>query len=333
MNVKWMRCLSGVCIAGAMAILSSGVWADYSEHPDVKVLIEELVSEQEFDREELQQWFAQAEKKQSILDAMSRPAEKTKEWKDYRGIFVTTSGIKKGVNFWRENKDALTRAESEFGVPAEVIVAIIGVETRYGRIMGNFRVIDALSTLAFDYPRRAAFFRKELKHYFVLTRQQQQDPLQLKGSYAGAMGYGQFMPSSFLSYAVDFDGDNKADIWNNPTDAIGSVANYFKQHGWQTGEPVVSRARIAEGYEAELLNNTSRPSVTVEQWQAKGFTPVLDVASDKKAMALKLEGKKGAEFWLGFQNFYVFTRYNRSRLYAMAAYDLSQGIKTEMDAK
>jgi membrane-bound lytic murein transglycosylase B len=210
-------------------------------------------------------------------------------------------------------------------VPAQVIVAIIGVETRYGGNKGSFRVIDALSTLGFDYPPRAAFFRKELKEFFLLAREQKQDPLTLIGSYAGAMGYGQFIPSSYRAYAIDYTNDNFADIWNNATDAIGSVANYFKRHGWKQGQPVIVRTRISDGYDDSILNDSLKPKHTVNSLAEKGYTPVTPLA-EQKANAIRLEGKKGTEFWMGLNNYYVITRYNHSRLYAMSVWQLSQKI-------
>jgi len=289
--------------------------------------MDEMVKAHGFEHQQVQHWFAQAEKKQSILDAIARPAEKTKPWKDYRKIFLTESRTRKGVEFWLRNRDALARAEQTYGVPAEVVVAIIGVETRYGHYTGRYRVIDALSTLAFDYPKRAKFFRKELAQFLLLAREQRQNPLGLKGSYAGAMGYGQFMPSSFRAYAVDFDNDNLADIWANPTDAIGSVANYFHHHGWQAGQPVVVRAQVQKNYDREVVNHSLKPRETLSSLLQKGFRPSADLSPDQLAAAIRLQGQQGVEFWLGLSNFYVITRYNHSRLYAMAVHQLSQEIK------
>lgn len=203
--------------------------------------------------------FAEVQRKQSILDAISRPAERVKPWKDYRPMFITDARIARGVDFWRQHEAVLARAEQEYGVPAQYIVAIIGVETFFGRNTGNYRVIDALSTLGFDYPPRAEFFRKELREFLLLAREEQLDPLTLKGSYAGAMGLPQFMPSSFRNFAVDFDGDGHINIWNNPDDAIGSVASYFKRHGWVPGEGVVSRAWVDGGRADEGLTTGIEP--------------------------------------------------------------------------
>tara|TARA_B100000446_G_scaffold27267_1_gene22450 strand:- start:55216 stop:56259 length:1044 start_codon:yes stop_codon:yes gene_type:complete len=309
-----------------MIVPLNGFAQGYSDNTQTQAFIDEMVAEHEFDRGQLEQWFAQTEKKQSILDAMARPAEKTKTWGQYRNIFVKPGRINKGVEFWQRHESVLARAEDTLGVPAEIIVAIIGVETRYGSNKGSYRVIDALSTLAFDYPKRSKFFTKELRHYLLLTREQERDPLTLKGSYAGAMGYGQFMPSSYRAYARDFDGDGAVDIWDNPEDAIGSVANYFVRHGWKTGQPVVTRARVSKDYDRSIINDSLKPKRTVAALQELGFQPVEVMESEAKATAMKLQGANGAEFWMGMGNFYTITRYNHSRLYAMAVYQLSQEI-------
>ena len=299
----------------------------YEQHASLGAFIDEMSTEHNFSPEELKRWFSSATKKQSILDAISRPAEKTLTWKKYRKIFLTDTRINKGVEFWNNNHAVLQRAEKEFGVPSEIIVAIIGVETLYGKHKGTFRVIDALSTLGFDYPRRSKFFRRELKEFLLLAREQKQNPLELTGSYAGAMGYGQFIPSSYRAYAIDYDKDGFADIWNNTEDAIGSVANYFKRHGWKTGEEVAMRSRTDKEYDEAIINQSLKPSLTVAEVRTKGFFPVKQVASDAdSASVIKLEGRWGTEFWIGLHNFYVITRYNHSRLYAMAVWQLSQEI-------
>lgn len=317
--------------ASAVMMAASTAFAQgYSEHPQAQALINEMVAEHDFSREQLVAWFAQAEKKQSILDAMARPAEKTKTWAQYRNIFIKPSRIDKGVEFWAKHRETLERAEQVYGVPAEIIVAIIGVETRYGSNKGSYKVIDALSTLAFDYPKRSKFFTKELRHYLLLTREQNRDPLSLKGSYAGAMGYGQFMPSSYREYAKDFDGDKAVDIWDNPVDAIGSVANYFVRHGWKLDQPVVTRARVSKGYDRDIMNDSLKPKRTVAEFKQLGFTPVEAMDAAAMATAMKLKGEHGTEFWMGMKNFYAITRYNHSRLYAMAVYQLSQEIERKM---
>jgi membrane-bound lytic murein transglycosylase B len=308
------------------------VYADYSTHPRAKAFVDTMVVEHKFERDDITALLKNAEKKQAILDAIARPAEKTMEWVDYRKIFLGATRIEQGVQFWQENSEAIARAAKKYGVEPEIMVAIIGVETRYGRHAGKYRVLDALTTLGFDYPKRGKFFRGQLEQLFLLAREQKQDVNALTGSYAGAMGYGQFIPSSYRSFAVDFDGDGIADIWNNPVDAIGSVANYFNAHKWQYHQPVVTRARINAGYDKTILNQKTKPCLSLSELQEKGYVPsVDDFPSDIKVLPLIFQGDKGAEFWIGFENFYVITRYNRSHLYAMAVWQLSQEIKQGFD--
>jgi len=314
--------------------LSASVSADYSKHPLAAEFMNEMVEKHGFTSDEINQWLSKAQKRQPILDAISRPAEKSKTWKEYRPIFIVPMRIENGVAFWNENRAALARAEKEYGVPAEIIVAIIGVETNYGRNTGSWYVIDALTTLAFDFPPRAPFFRSELVNYFILTREQKHDPLEFKGSYAGAMGYGQFMPSSYRNFAVDFDGDGFTDIWNNTTDAIGSIANYFKAHGWQPGKPVVVPAKLVRNREQvsanEAFNKVVPPAINIAVWKKIGMAPTAKIAAQTPAIGIEFDGANGLEYWLGLQNFYTITRYNRSPMYAMAVYDLSLEIKSAM---
>jgi len=294
---------------------------------DVQAFIREMTARHGFNAARLQTVFSRAHAQPSIIAAMSRPAE-AKPWYAYRTIFVNPKRIQGGVAFWRTNAAALARAEQVHGVPPEIVVAIIGVETQYGGNMGKYRVLEALSTLAFDYPRRADYFRKELENFLLLTRAEGIDPLAPRGSYAGAMGYGQFMPSSFRSYAVDFDGDGHRDLWRNPRDAIGSVANYFKQHGWRTGEPVAIPAQVSgAAWPALVSRKLGRPQYSVASLQGRGVRPEGSVSGGQTAMLLELQGRDGPEYWLGFDNFYVITRYNHSQLYAMAVYQLAQEIR------
>lgn len=324
--IKRVSYLSGAALMASSMVCN----ADYSQHPEAKKFIADMVAKNGFSRAELTGWLEKAEKKQSIIDAISRPAEQSKTWKEYRPIFMVPARIENGVKFWRENRAELERAQTEYGVPAEVIVAIIGVETSYGRNMGGYNVLDSLTTLAFDYPARAPFFRSELENYFLLTREQKHSPLEFKGSYAGAMGYGQFMPSSYRKWAVDFSGDGFTDIWKNPSDAIGSVANYFKAHGWKTGEPVTVEAHAGDNLQAPQLNSIVPPTLTVDQWREQGINPISWLPPTTRVIAFQFEGTNGPEYWFGLQNFYTITRYNRSPMYAMAVYQLSQSIKVEM---
>lgn len=314
-----------------LLLIATASYGDYRSGDEVDAFIDKMVEEHQFDRRQLHGWLAQAEKKQTILDAISRPAEKTLTWDRYRRIFLGQDRIDQGVQFWLENQQTLERAQRQFNVPVAIIVAIIGVETRFGRHKGSYRVIDALATLGFDYPPRAAFFRKELESFFLLAREQKQDPLSLTGSYAGAMGYGQFIPSSYRAYAVDFDHDGVADIWNNPVDAIGSVANYFHVHGWQYGEPVFADLQLAKHADQSLLNQNHKPSLTVSEAKSKGFELVSPVKHEQPLKLTPLQYQNGdeLEYLAGFDNFYVITRYNRSRLYARAAWELAQAIEAQ----
>ncbi|WP_052417455.1 lytic murein transglycosylase B [Cellvibrio mixtus] len=330
MQFAKIKALLALVALGASATTS----ADYTRHPLAAEFVNEMVQQHGFTADEINQWLSKAEKRQPILDSIARPAEKSKTWKEYRPIFIVPMRITNGVNFWNENREALARAEKEYGVPAEIIVAIIGVETNYGKNTGNWYVIDALTTLAFDYPPRAPFFRSELVNYFILTREQKHDPLEFKGSYAGAMGYGQFMPSSYRNFAVDFSGDGFTDIWKNPTDAIGSIANYFKKHGWQQGKPVVVPAKLVRAREQvvvhESFNKVEVPAVTVADWKKVGVVPKARIAARTPVISIEFDGVNGLEYWMGLQNFYTITRYNRSPMYAMAVYDLSLDIKAAM---
>lgn len=318
-----------MCLFGAVLLtLSAGACAKgYLGNPKAETFITRMASEHNFNKTELRRLFAEAEHKQSIIDAMNRPAEKVKPWRDYRKIFLTEKRINEGVRFWRENTEALARAEKQYGVDPAIIVAIIGVETFYGQNKGSFRVIDALSTLAFDYPKRSEFFTKQLEHFLLLAREQKQEPLDLTGSYAGAMGYGQFIPSSYRNYAVDYDKDGFADIWNNATDAIGSVANYFAEHGWEKDARVTSRAKVKQGYSPDMITEGLKPDRTVLEVSEFGYLPIDYVPANDKVSVIKFDGEKGAEFWFGLHNFYVITRYNHSNMYAMAVFQLSEAIR------
>ncbi|UXY53798.1 MULTISPECIES: lytic murein transglycosylase B [Pseudomonas] len=313
-------------LGGVLGAAAPALAGDYEGSPQVAEFVAEMTRDYGFAGEQLVSLFREVERKQAILDAISRPAERVKPWKEYRPIFITDARIQKGVAFWNQHADALARAEKEYGVPAQVIVAIIGVETFYGGNTGSYRVIDALSTLGFDYPPRAEFFRKQLKEFLLLAREEQVDPLTLKGSYAGAMGLPQFMPSSFRAYAVDFDGDGHIDIWTNPVDAIGSVASYFKRHGWVAGEPVVSRAQVRGENAEQGLTEGLDPVKNVGELRALGWASGDALRDDLAVTAFRLDGADGMEYWMGLPNFYVITRYNRSVMYSMAVHQLSESL-------
>ncbi len=303
----------------------------FLEQQEVQAFIDEMVSDHGFSRAELERVLGEAEHKQAIIDAITRPAE-AKPWRDYRPIFLTESRIRQGVEFWNQNRPLLERAEKEYGVPAEIIVAIIGVETRYGRHQGTYRVVDSLATLGFGYPKRAKFFLGQLKEFLIMAREEKRDPLEFMGSYAGAMGKPQFIASSFRAYAVDFDGDGHRDLWENNADVIGSVANYFHRHRWQPGQPIATRASLkGQGAEA-LLDKGYKPSTTVGALDRLGVSYQGELDKRLEAALIKLEAVKGDEYWVALHNFYVITRYNHSPLYAMAAYQLSEAIRSSRTA-
>jgi len=298
------------------------------DRPDVAAFIDEMVEMHAFDREALRNILSQAQIKASIIRKISTPAERTLTWSEYRKIFITRERIGAGATFWRDHREMLERISKEAGVSVEMIVGIIGVETYYGRITGKDRVIDALSTLAFDYPPRSKFFRKELIAFLVLTREEEIDATLPTGSYAGAMGRPQFMPSSFRAYAVDATGDGKRDIWDNWADVAGSVANYFVAHGWREDDQVTAQATLGSSWNGPVPEpkNTLKASGTVESLSSKGVLFATELSSDSKAQLLTYEGDDGIEHWVGFHNFFVITRYNRSVMYALAAHQLGQEI-------
>ncbi|NCB56912.1 MAG: lytic murein transglycosylase B [Gammaproteobacteria bacterium] len=268
---------------------------------------------------------AQADFRQAVLDAYKRPAE-SKPWYEYEALFLTEKRVNQGVNFWRTHAADLARAERTFNVPASVIVAIIGVETFYGGNMGTHPVLDSLYTLAFYHPTRTEFFSKEFVNYIRLGNQQSWDLKTRQGSYAGAMGMGQFMPSSYLTYAVDFDGDGHKDLFSNPTDAIGSVANYFHKHGWKMGDAVVEAAQLTRPSAAGKVQDRVELKQRWQELQNAGVRVKTPLQADTPVTLLQYAQPDYSEYWVARQNFYVITRYNRSPLYAMAVHNLSQQI-------
>ncbi len=299
------------------------------ERPDVKEFIEQMVDKYDYDRDALHAVLGDARTQESILEAISRPAERTKEWDEYRAIFLTEKRISAGAKFWNENQAALARVSEDTGVSPEMIVGIIGVETYFGRITGKYRVIDALTTLAFDYPPRSRFFTQELREFLLLIREEDMNAADATGSYAGAMGRPQFMPSSYRAYAVDSTGDGKRDIWENWEDVIGSVANYFVRHHWQRDNEVVVQAILSEQWNGKLPKNVLEPHSTVASLSRQGVMFATHMPAHHEAQLLTLKGKNGQENWVGFHNFFVITRYNRSVMYALAAHQLGQEIAIE----
>lgn len=279
------------------------------------------------DPQRIRDALAQAEYKQGIIDAITRPAEAVRPWRDYRPIFINAARIEGGRAFYTENRDALERVAADTGVPAEYIVAIIGVETSYGKITGNYRVLDALYTLAFDHPGRAPFFAGELAQLFALTQAEPQlDLPSLKGSYAGAMGMGQFMPSSYRLWARDGDGDGRRDLLTDKADVFASIANYFVVHGWQRDAPVAARAMRDPG-QPEFIPETVDPVYPIKDLAARGYRPLAGEPVAEGATVIALDGDAGREYWFGYRNFYVITRYNRSPMYSLAVHQLAQAIR------
>lgn len=294
-------------------------------HPGQAEFIDRVVATGQYSAAEVNAILAEAEHKQSILDIYKRPAE-SKPWFTYHPIFITQQRLDEGLVFWRENQQAISAASSESGVEEEIIVAIIGVETYYGRILGNYRVIDALTTLGFYFPRRQEFFSKELLEYLLLTKEESLPLTEVKGSYAGAMGLGQFMPSSYRAYAVDADGDGRRDLWGSRPDAIASVANYFKAHHWRQGELIAvpaTRASTADKVKTKL----GKPASSLADYASKGYVSETELAMETPANLIVLEQEKGHDYWLTFHNFYVITRYNRSPMYAMVVKQLSEQLR------
>lgn len=333
--------MTRISLFGAVPALVLALWtapaaAQYLERAEVRTFIDELVAEG-LDRGRIEEVLGGARRQEKILEAIARPAEKVLEWREYRGIFVREDRLAQGMAFHREHRDTLRKAAEQTGVPQEMVLAILGIETRYGRQRGSWRVVDALATLGFDYPPRAEFFRGQLAELFRLERRARIDAAALKGSYAGAMGYPQFIPSSYLNYAVDFDDDGTIDLLDNPADAIGSVANYFRAHRWRPGLPVASRARVRGDDWQARVSDKGRPDMTLAEARAAGITPVscreteycfeTPLADDTPVALLRLQGSRGAEFWLVTDNFYVITRYNHSVLYAMAAHQLAHAFR------
>jgi membrane-bound lytic murein transglycosylase B len=304
-----------------------------TEQPEIRSFIDEMVAEHGFERDALTEVLADAEYKQNIIDAISKPAEKTLTWAEYRKIFITPERIEAGVDFWQEHCDMLAEIAADSGVPEEILIGIIGVETYFGRITGKYRVVDALGTLAFHYPSRAEFFRKELVQFLLLVREEQMPAGDATGSYAGAMGRPQFMPSSFRAYAVDATDDGNRDIWNDWTDVAGSIANYFNAHGWQSGAEVVTQATLGSAWQGPppAPANTLTPQSTVTTLSTDGVVFDTDQPGDSKAALLAYAGTGGPEYWVGFDNFFVITRYNRSAMYALAVYQLGQEVARAME--
>jgi membrane-bound lytic murein transglycosylase B len=317
-------------LAGLAAGAARAEPESFSARPEVQAFIRELAERHAFDESELHTVFSRARREEAVLTAaQTQPALLARSWDEYRASFVNQRLVRAGLAFWRQHRGQLERARRTYGVPEEIIIAILGVETFYGRNTGRWRVIDALATLAFDYPPRAPYFRGELENYLLFAREMELDVFALKGSYAGAIGIPQFMPTSYLRYAVDFDGDGVSDLSGNTADAIGSVGNFLKQHGWRRGEPVQRGARVNGDGHGAYADGNPLPRHTLEELTQAGIeSRGARLPAGTRVVLLELRSPdRPTEYRLGLQNFYVLTRYNRSVFYAMAVSDLAQTLR------
>ncbi|OFZ67193.1 MAG: lytic murein transglycosylase B [Betaproteobacteria bacterium RBG_16_56_24] len=328
-----------ICIIPLLAVSLSVHSAQAVSLPGIPEFIDEMVARHHFKRVELEKAFDRAQHLPVVIEAISRPAT-TKPWLEYRANFVNPERIRLGLKFWNKYRQALQSAEQKFGVPQEIILAVIGVETVYGQDAGTFRTLDALTTLAFDYPRRAGFFRNELENYLLLAREQQLDLLAIRGSYAGALGIPQFMPSSYRNHAVDFNGNNRIDLLREAKDAIGSVANYLKSYGWDagmqnTGDPLsnegVAQLKHPVAVRVQVRENNgigeTAATRTLAAWFAAGVVPGENIAQTETARLIDFTLAESKEFWLVFNNFEVIARYNNSDFYAMSVFQLAEALK------
>ena len=329
-----MRRLFTLCFSLIILANASMIYADatFTQRKDVQVFINKMVQKHGFDKKALTKVMANVEIQPQIIESMKKPFEK-KNWDVYKQLFLTPERVQAGMDFWQANKEALAKAEEKYGVPATIIVAIIGVETLYGKHQGNYRVLDALSTLAFEYPSRSPFFTKELEEFFLLCREHKVSPLQYLGSYAGAMGKPQFMPSSYRYYAADFNHHHKIDLMNDDSAVIASVANYFHKHGWQMNQGIAQPARVEGSINQKINTNNKHAVYKLKQLEAAGIKPLTAAANrPTKVGLIELITNNGEEFWLTYPNFYVITRYNSSPQYALVVYLLSQQLKTQWAA-
>lgn len=303
---------------------------DLQTNPEIAAYINKVCKNYHFDKTQVTQWFNQASFDKRVLPSISKPSE-VKPWYVYRDILITQARISDGAKFWNQNAKVLAQAEHDYGIPAGIIVAIIGVETNYGTNKGSFSVMNVLTTLAFKYPKRGRFFRSELTEYLLLCREQNWDPLNIKGSYAGAMGYAQFMPSSYRKYALAYDSHSHPNLISNSDDAILSIGNYLKHHGWQPGNPVTVLAKVSGDKYLAVIDPKGKPQYPFKHLQSKGIIAESLVSPSTKVGLISLENKETIEHWLTFNNFKVITTYNNSIKYAMAVYQLGQAIAFEKD--
>ncbi len=324
------RLLANVCALLGFCAAAQPASAIDVKRPEVKDFIAHMADTSSFKKRQLRKLLKAAKSQPAILEAMDRPAEKAKLWYEYRPIFLTERRVREGTDFWLAHRQALDQASVRSGVAPEYLAAILGVETYYGRLTGSYRVLDALATLAFDYPARAKFFRDELEQFLLLTQDIGLDPLKVKGSYAGAMGAPQFMPSNYRRYAVDADANGHIDLWTNWPDVCASVGNYLKEHGWNSGEPVLNEANANPDKAPDLDGRKLALSETVGSLRAKGISFDTSLAPEAPALLIAADETDGTHWRVGYNNFYVITRYNHSALYAMAVYELAAAVKQQI---
>ena len=318
--------LKAIYLIPIMALLiSQSIFTDYSSKDETVEFINYMSEKYSYDKTYLTSVFKNAKYQDKVVRIMNKQPEGTMTWERYKGIMVNDSRISAGQEFIGRFAEDLKRAEKIYGVPAEIIASIIGIETRYGRIKGNIKVIDSLSTLAFDYPRRSKFFKIQLEEFLLLSREENFNPEAIKGSIAGAMGYGQFMPDSYRDYAVDFDNDGVRDILNNPVDAIGSVANFLNKKGkWKPDTPVAIKAYPLD--EIQPIKSSFKPYMTSIELEKFGLATKEAIPNNLKFVPISLDLSEGYEYWLGFDNYQSISRYNRSKLYVMAVFEFSNAL-------
>jgi membrane-bound lytic murein transglycosylase B len=322
--------ITGLVFTGALIAFAPDAHSTELK-PEVEEWVLRMEREHQFDADELRDMLAQFKPNERIIKAINTPAT-SKPWHFFRNLYVTTPRIDGGVTFWNEHAALLEQARVKYGVPEEVVTAIIGIESSYGKRTGSFQVADALYTLGFEVPRRSKFFQGQFEHFMLLARENDFDPLTINGSFAGAMGIPQFIPSSYRDYAIDFDKDGRTDLWGSVADAVGSVANYLSRFGWNDGEQVVLRAKLSSSDTDKLESLGVKPSVTIKQFRDRGVETDGNLEDNTKGGFFVLEDTKGLEYWISLNNFYVITRYNRSKNYAMAVHQLSQKIAQERRA-
>ena len=322
-------------LAALLLTVTTAAQASYAEHDEAAGFIRDMQERHGFAADELKQVLGQATRVERVIELIRPPAERgPRSWQNYRSRFLTDRRIEQGVAFWLAHREAIDAASERYGVAPEYIVSILGIETNYGSFTGNFETVSALATLAFDYPPRAPLFKRELENLLLLAREQRRDPFSYRGSYAGALGYPQFLPSSVRNYAVDFDGDGSIDFDANPVDAIGSIANYFAVHGWRPGEAVAQQVRLPAGLDpAPLIAAGIEPALDPATLQDSGIRPADEAFRPDAVTLFDLPTpEQETEYWVGYRNFYVITRYNRSSFYAMAVFQLAQAVRGQMDA-